>query len=366
MTTRILILGDLYPNNIKVFPKLPENDFCVANLECSITTNEKNIKKDGPSLKIIPAQAEILKTLDINLVGLANNHVFDYGSDGLNSTIMFLEKNDISYAGHSSSCSSFIKNINGMRFGFYFVSEHQYNYFADEGIGVNLLETDRCFDDVIKLKSKTDFVFVLFHGGKEYYEYPTPNQQSICHKFVDSGADVVICQHSHCIGCEEKYKKSTILYGQGNFAFPFRENKHFKSGLVVEALINDDKSVSLNYIPVIHENPGVIEIATKDKAIKIMDNFINGTKTLSNESSTALYDLYVDQHGLDFLYKLFNKSKFYIRLDTSRFFKNRMLKRYVRRNQKYLLYLYNYFNCETHREYIKKILNKQVETGSKR
>ena len=34
-----------------------------------------------------------------------------------------------------------------------------------------------------------------------------------------NGADVVICQHSHCLGCYEKYNDCHILYGQGNFHF---------------------------------------------------------------------------------------------------------------------------------------------------
>ena len=33
------------------------------------------------------------------------------------------------------------------------------------------------------------------------------------------GADVVLCQHSHCIGCYEQYEGAHILYGQGNFHF---------------------------------------------------------------------------------------------------------------------------------------------------
>ncbi len=366
MKARILILGDLFPKNIKEYPKLPDNDFCVANLECCITEKEDPIKKDGPSLKVSPEQADVLKGLGVNLVGLANNHVLDYGLDGLKDTIEILEKNKILYAGNSAMTSSIIENINGVRCGFYFISEHQYNYFEKEGVGVNLLELDRCFNDVKELKVNSDVVFVMFHGGKEYYEYPTPRQQDVCRKFVDSGADVVICQHSHCVGCEEKYKESTILYGQGNFVFPYRDNKHFKSGLLTEALIEEDGSVTLNYIPTVHEKPGVVEIAPKDKVNNILNSFYDRTNKLSKESSEAIYDLYVEKFGFDFLYKLFNKGKLYVRLDTSRFFKNRMMKKYIRKNQKYLLYLYNYFNCETHVEYIKKILNKQIKSEDKR
>ena len=29
----------------------------------------------------------------------------------------------------------------------------------------------------------------------------------------------MLCQHSHIIGCMEKYENGVILYGQGNFHF---------------------------------------------------------------------------------------------------------------------------------------------------
>lgn len=365
METKIIILGDLYPNGVDVYPKIMENDFCVANLECAITESDNAIEKDGPLLKVSLDRVKILKTLGVNLVGLANNHVLDFGLQGLNDTIENLEKNQISYSGSSPDVPSFTKNINKKTFSFYFVSEHQYNYFINSKTGVNILDLDRCFNEIKRLKESSDIVFVMFHGGKEYYEYPTPKQQEVCRKFVDSGADVVVCQHSHCIGCEEKYKDSTIVYGQGNFAFPYRENKHFKTGLIIEAIIAEDNSIKLHYIPTLHENPQVIELAPKNKANSILEGFYERSNKLREESAEELYAKYVDKNGFDFLYKLLNKGSLYTRLDTSRLFKNRMLKRYIRKNRDYFAYLFNYFNCETHVEYIKAIIDRHIRKGEK-
>ena len=86
---KIVILGDLYPSKVKEFPKIPQNNFCVANLECAITNEEKGILKDGPSLKISGAEADILNKLGVKLVGLANNHVLDFGQKGLTDTLSY-------------------------------------------------------------------------------------------------------------------------------------------------------------------------------------------------------------------------------------------------------------------------------------
>lgn len=359
MSVKIIILGDLYPKTIKKILTLPENDFCLANLECVITDRETSISKDGPSLKISKDKAEILKQLNVNLVGLANNHTMDYGLEGLKDTVSFLKQIGVDYAGCSLGNNSFIKKISNLRIGFYFVSEHQYN---DK---VNTLEENRCLDEISQLKSETDFVIVLFHGGKEYYKYPTPQQQINCRKFVESGANFVVCQHSHCVGCKEKYKGADIVYGQGNFVFPYSNKQDFKSGLIIQLEIDNNKTYKTTFIPTVHLEENVVRFANNEESNKILSSFEKCSNNLSAKSAEYLYDEMVEQYGLDFLYRLFNKGKIYTCLDTSKFFKNRMIKKYIRTNQKYILYLLNYFSCETHIEYIKSILAKQIKQGKK-
>lgn len=358
---KIIILGDLYPNKVKHFPEMPENDFCVANLECVITGKEKGIKKDGPSLKINKEQAHILKKLGVNLVGLANNHILDFGYDGLKDTLSFLNECNIKYAGISCGKNYHVCNIDGHKFGFYFVSEHQYNNLISEKVAVNLLEEHRVFDEVKILKEKCDSLIVLFHGGKEYYKYPTPVQQLACYRFVDSGADLVICQHSHSVGCNELYNGSEIIYGQGNFAFPYKDIEDFKAGLIIQLEFGKDKKLVVSYLPIVHKEADVIRYADEEESRIILNGFYSSSRELKEKTAEVLYQGLVDKTGIDFLYRLFNKGKLYVRLDTSKYFKNKMLKRYIKKNQKYILYLYNYFNCETHREYIMKTLSSLIE-----
>lgn len=364
--SKIIILGDLFPKQISDFPKINENDFCVANLECAITNSENPIKKDGPNLKISQADAKIINELGINLVGLANNHIMDYGIEGFNDTISYLDSIGVKHVGNTIDGNYFVKEIGLKKVCFYFVSEHQFNYFENDMLGVNVLDQQNTFNEISVLKSTCDYLIVCFHGGKEYFLYPTPFQQSICHKFVDCGANLVICQHSHCVGCKESYQSATIIYGQGNFAFPYRENEHFKTGVIVELTLSDNSQPLVELVPIVHKERFVVRYANNEEKIAILDKFNHRSSELEKKSSEALYDAMISECGFDFLYRLFNKSKLYVRLDTSRFFKNRMMRKYVRKNQKYLLYLYNYFNCETHVEYIKAILEKQIKNEGKK
>lgn len=361
MNTKILILGDIYPKDVVDFPEV-NCDFCVGNLECAITNNAKPIFKDGPSLRINNDEAQSLKKIGLNFVSLANNHVCDFGSKGLEDTKEFLTSNNIDYAGLIDEKHFYIKIINELTIGIYCVSEHQYNSL-DDGIGVNVLDEERCGSEIKLLSTKCDYLIVLFHGGKEYYEYPTPLQEKTCRKFVDSGANLVVCQHSHCVGTKEKYNGSEIVYGQGNYVFPYSNNEMFKSSLIIELNFKGKELVDINYVPVVHKEKDVVRYANNNEIREIIKDFDEKSLKLSQNGSAALFKKYIQIEGYDFLYHLLNKGKLYTRIDSSRMFKHKMLKRYIKKHKQYFLYLFNYFNCETHVEFIKEILNSINKEG---
>ena len=62
------------------------NDINFINLECALTDSDKDIEKFGPPLKGTVNTAETLKMVGVNYCGLSNNHVFDYGVQGMKDT----------------------------------------------------------------------------------------------------------------------------------------------------------------------------------------------------------------------------------------------------------------------------------------
>ena len=63
------------------------------------------------------------------------------------------------------------------------------------------------------IKKICDFIIAIYHEVKEYYRYPSSYLQKVCRKIIDYGADIIVCQHSNCIGCYENYSKGEIIYG---------------------------------------------------------------------------------------------------------------------------------------------------------
>ena len=227
-------------------------DFIFANLECAITESDGRIAKFGPNLKAPPATAKILKELGVTVAGISNNHVFDFGKKGALDTINALTSAGIDYTGFGESYDDSRKNYtfekDGERICVIAVCEHEYSYALDDRMGSRPFDEFETMDDIRAAKANHDRVIVAYHGGKEHCPYPSPRLVRVCRAMVRNGADLVLCQHSHCIGAYESYEAGHILYGQGNFQFvDLVSNETWKTGL---AVCYDTKAHTVKFIPI--------------------------------------------------------------------------------------------------------------------
>ena len=138
---------------------------------------------------------------------LANNHIRDYGSRGVLDTIKVLEEYHIPYLGAGSdlehSNKSLILESGQYKIGLYSCTEHEFSVAGKHSAGAHPVEEGEDIFELQKLKKQTDYVICLYHGGVEFYPYPTPEMQARLRRYIYAGADLVVSQHSHCIGCTE-------------------------------------------------------------------------------------------------------------------------------------------------------------------
>lgn len=80
-------------------------DFRIFNLETPITDKELPIKKCGPAIITPTRVMSGIKSLDIDLFTLANNHILDQGEQGLDSTIKLLRESNIDFVGAGKNLS---------------------------------------------------------------------------------------------------------------------------------------------------------------------------------------------------------------------------------------------------------------------
>lgn len=280
----LFIKQDLQTLFSDVWDKIKQADRTVINLECALTTAENGIKKFGPCLKADPRCADALKALGVTDVMLSNNHVFDFGKQGLKDTIANLDRVGLPYTGVGEndelSRKPHIVERDGKKLGFINVCEHEYSYALPDRMGANPYDPYLTMRDIRALKKEVDFVIVLYHGGKEHCGYPSPRLRLLCQEMVENGASVVVTQHSHCIGCYENYKGGHIVYGQGNFHFaqehPFES---WYTSLLIELTIDD--GVEIEFYPLTLRG-NTVAIAKGEDYERIMGEFNGRNEEIIN------------------------------------------------------------------------------------
>jgi len=281
------VKGDIRKLFGKVCDIAKDYDRFIVNLECALTESENRIKKFGPNIKGPLESAKTIKALGVTDVALANNHVFDFGIEGLNDTLKSLDEAGIPYFGigenDTDSRKPYFIEAENQKIAIINVCEHEYTYALPNRAGANPFDPFLTMQDIRAAKEVSDFVIVLYHGGKEYSGYPSPRLRNLCHEMVYCGADTVITQHSHCIGCYEIFEGSQILYGQGNFNFSSGPQKkkpdNWYTALLVELDITD--KIEMNFIPIFDTGVGC-DIAAGEKADAILADFNTRNEELAN------------------------------------------------------------------------------------
>lgn len=296
---KILFCADLYPTSRSaeafingdaetlfgdVLPLMKEADRVVVNLECALTHSDNAIAKFGPNMKADPQCINAIKAAHVTDVVLANNHVFDYGIPGLKDTLAVLDEAEIPYTGvgenDTDSRKIYYIEDGGKRIAIVNVCEHEYTYALPDRMGANPFDPFITMRDVREAKRCADFVIVVYHGGKEMCRYPSPRLCNLAHELVINGADAVLCQHSHCIGCYEEYNGAHIVYGQGNFHFTGKTTTEiWTTGMAVELDITD--KVGIKFYPY-HAEGITISLAKGELYDKLTSEFAERNENLKN------------------------------------------------------------------------------------
>ena len=247
----ILIFGDICPDNDyrrlfdsgkpfseEIVQDIRTASLVIGNLECPAAENGYPVQKTGPNQRARPQDLDLLSNIGFTVLSLANNHILDYGIPALEETMEKAEECGIKTVGAGRNAEeagkALILECNRKTVGILSFAEAEFNLATESAPGANYFDPYTSFEDVRELKKKADYVIVLYHGGIENHPYPSPLLQKKCRKFAEQGADLVLSQHSHCIGTLEGHAGGTILYGQGNSAFGYRAgNQAWNEGLAV-------------------------------------------------------------------------------------------------------------------------------------
>lgn len=239
----LLFCGDIMPGGVLPYQdKFVQNDIIdylksfdlrIGTLECAIGNDMQfETSKMDAEMNIVYARNEDfyrVKELGIDIVSLANNHIFDLGEAGLINTIDILKRNNIKYVGagmnlEEASAPLVIETdglsiailaccINGLKPVWVTAA-------TPTRSGIWQTDIESICNKISEAKKKYDYVIVLPHWGIELLFFPPEEYYNYSKRMIDAGADSVLGSHTHRIGPYWKYKGKTICYSMGNFLFP--------------------------------------------------------------------------------------------------------------------------------------------------
>lgn len=218
----------------KISPWLQSHDFNIANLESPIIVNCP-LGKTG-TFTFCGDQNFLLYLKSNKLVlNIANNHILNYGIDGLNQTKQFLSQNEIIFFPDFTS-----KTINNISFGFL-----GYDFITYPKLSPEIL-----IDAVKKYNSSVDWLIVSIHWGNEYLPNAESWRVNLAHQLVDAGADIIHGHHPHVWQNYEIYKEKPIFYSFGNFIFDQSWSYETSHSQIAELILSKTKVESQKLFPI--------------------------------------------------------------------------------------------------------------------
>ena len=217
----------------------------------------------------------------------------------------------------SSASEPFLFDFVGKRVGVYSCTEHEFFVAEDNKAGANPFDPLWSLDHIEELKKRTDFVIVLYHGGKE------------------------------------QYKGATIIYGQGNFIFDNSDNEYWQTSLLVK--INDDFSIT--YLPLIKAQ-NEVRLADAEHGKRILASFMLRSNEIGQEGFIEKkYKEFADTFLEFYLSALSGKRSICFHI-LNKLTKGLYMKRYINitYDQMRKVRIANYIDCEAHKELLSQAL----------
>ena len=187
------------------------DDLTIINLEGVLSdssadeSKRKRYRFRGPTDFV-----KILTGASIEVAGITNNHIGDYGKQGEASTKEVLKENGIAYLKNYKDY--YIYEKDGIRIAF----------LAVENTTINKFDKYKKTVKMLKNEEKANAVVVCWHTGKEYrgaHESGKYGTDSTAKSMIKYGADLIIMHHPHVLQGIEVFDNRYVFYSLGNFVF---------------------------------------------------------------------------------------------------------------------------------------------------
>lgn len=278
-TANICVIGDIsLADNFDIFPKLLERenglegilskdvieilqnaDITVANNEFCFSDRGEPMERKMYTFRANPENISYMQELGIDLVTLANNHVYDFGKDAFLDTLATLSDGNIPYIGAGKDISEakkpFYFIVNGYKYAFTAATRAEKFILTPEATenspGVLRMYDPTAYVGVIaEAEAQSDCNIAYVHWGKEDSHKTEDGLYDTAKLMIDAGADIIIGAHAHILQGIAYYKDVPILYNLGNFIF---DDDVVETG-ILQLEFDESGSMKIRFIPCLQED----------------------------------------------------------------------------------------------------------------
>ena len=251
-------------------------DIMVANNEFTVSNRGSRMPNKYYTFRASPERLAIYDEMGVDIVSLANNHVYDYGETAFLDMLGHLKEYDIPYVGagvnREEATSPYYFIANGYKIAFLSATRAE-KYILTPEAKENSSGVFRAYDPTLLLetisdvKKNADFVIVLIHWGREDSHKLEQVQIDTGKKYIDAGADLLVGTHAHVLQGMEFYDNKLIAHNLGDFIF----NRETKDTGILGVTINDEGNMSYEFIPCFQNNFKTTLLEGNDKLRVIND-----------------------------------------------------------------------------------------------
>ena len=241
---------DFSPSFRRVKPLL-KGAFLVGNLETVFAGTGKKLKYAGFPLFNTPDvfTENLTEDLEVDLLSLANNHIFDRGASGARRTTEVLDSADIAWTGLGvgdiPSNDAILLENNGIRAAFINHSYGSNEWPKSSDVHLNVISETDIEQSIARAKSLSpDIIIALFHWGNEYHHNPNVHQKKAADVAFREGASLIVGTHPHVLQPVEVRVESdevrAVAWSLGNFVSFQRTLPRERSVILSAEFVKDD------------------------------------------------------------------------------------------------------------------------------
>lgn len=211
-------------------------DVMCLNSEFAFTDRGAPLSGKTFTFRSIPSRISVLQDMGTDVAVLANNHVYDYGEEGLLDTLQTfrdaglpcigagetLEEASAIWYAELDNCT--VAYIAGSRVEWTMLTRGATE--SSSGVFRTAESNDLMIQRIREAKQNADFVVVYQHWGQEGTTELEEYQTSSAREFIDAGADVIVGDHPHVVQGIEWYNGRPIFYSMGNYWFTSTQERY--------------------------------------------------------------------------------------------------------------------------------------------